>query len=105
MSEKIEKMTRNDKELACEELDNHESEPLRSVNIEKIESCLCPISQEILTDPVLSPYGHCYQRAAIESWLDKKEICPLTGNPLKKNQLVPCITLRNLVSELYLSNS
>lgn len=68
--------------------------------IDNIESLLCPISQELMTDPVLSPYGHCYQREYIEAWLDKKPLCPLTGQPLRKSQLVPCITLRNLVEEL-----
>ncbi|OMJ75026.1 hypothetical protein SteCoe_25944 [Stentor coeruleus] len=68
--------------------------------IDNIESLMCPISQELMTDPVLSPYGHCYQREYIEAWLDKKSSCPFTGQPLKKSQLVPCITLRNLVQEL-----
>lgn len=72
--------------------------------IDNMESLFCPISQELMTDPVLSPYGHCYQREYIEAWLDKKPLCPLTGQPLKKSQLVPCITLRNLVEELQSSH-
>lgn len=35
-------------------------------NEDEMEALLCPISNEIMTDPVMSPYGHCYQRMHIE---------------------------------------
>ena len=33
-------------------------------------SFLCPISQEIMRDPVTCADGHSYERASIERWLD-----------------------------------
>ena len=66
----------------------------------ELESLLCPISQELLTDPVMTPYGHCYQREHIEKWLENHSTCPLTLKPLTKSQLIPCFTIKNLVLEL-----
>ena len=60
---------------------------------------LCPISSEFMTDPVITPYGHCFQREFIEEWVDLHHTCPLTNNPLEKTQLVPCYTIKALVEE------
>ena len=64
-----------------------------------IEAFYCPISHEIMTDPVITPYGHCFERIFIEDWLDKKEICPLTMNSLKKSDLRPCYTLKHAIQQ------
>jgi STIP1 family protein 1 len=63
---------------------------------------MCPISQEIMTDPVMTPYGHCYQRSCIEAWLIKHDTCPITGQKLTVDQLIPCYTVKAIVDE-YLS--
>ena len=55
----------------------------------------CPISQDIMVDPVITPYGHCYDRRNIEDWLDREETDPLTRRPLTISQLQPCIPLRH----------
>ncbi|MHB9147949.1 MAG: U-box domain-containing protein [Candidatus Amoebophilus sp.] len=47
-------------EEAEEELEN-ESIP---------EECFCPITQEIMEDPVIAQDGHTYERQAIKRWLD-----------------------------------
>ncbi|OMJ71947.1 hypothetical protein SteCoe_29710 [Stentor coeruleus] len=60
---------------------------------------LCPISQELMTDPVMTPYGHCFQRKNIEAWLSNHKTCPLTNNPLEISQLVPCYTVKAIVEE------
>lgn len=60
---------------------------------------LCPISQELMTDPVMTPYGHCFQREHIEAWLLTNNTCPLTNNSLSKSQLVPCFIVKSLVEE------
>lgn len=44
-----------------------------------IESFLCPITQQVMTDPVLTKYGHLFERKAIEDWLKSHNTCPLTG--------------------------
>lgn len=54
----------------------------------------CPISFKIMTDPVVTLNGDSYQREAIEKWIDVKGTCPITRNPITKNQLIPNIALR-----------
>ena len=40
----------------------------------------CPITQELMFDPVSTADGHTYERAAIKRWLSKgKRTSPLTG--------------------------
>jgi pyridoxal/pyridoxine/pyridoxamine kinase len=39
----------------------------------------CPISLQLMTDPVMADDGYTYQRSAIEAWLNK---C-ITGNKSK----------------------
>ena len=65
---------------------------------------MCPISQEIMTDPVMTPYGHCFQRECIESWLSTHTTCPLTNKPLSKEQLVPSYTVKAIVEQYMKSN-
>lgn len=60
---------------------------------------LCPISQELMTDPVTTPYGHCFQKKSIEKWLESHEICPMTNKPLKKSDLIPAYTIKAIVQD------
>lgn len=73
------------------------------LNYKKIEDdnelLLCPISQELMTDPVMTPYGHCFQRSCIEAWLGNHDSCPITGQPLRAEQLIPCYTIKAIVEE------
>jgi len=59
----------------------------------------CPISLDIMVDPVITPYGHCYDRRNIEDWLDREEVCPLTRRPLTISQLQPCIPLKHALEK------
>ena len=36
------------------------------------DEVFCPITTEIMRDPVLAADGHTYERSAIESWFEKK---------------------------------
>ncbi|CAG9331572.1 unnamed protein product [Blepharisma stoltei] len=64
-----------------------------------MDALLCPISNELMTDPVMTPYGHCYQKKHIEMWLEKHDTCPLTGQHLAKDQLIPCFTVKSAVDQ------
>jgi hypothetical protein len=68
---------------------------------EGMEAILCPISHEIMRDPVITPYGHCFERANIESWVERRQDCPITRNTLRLSDLKPCHSMR-LVIEQYL---
>jgi hypothetical protein len=36
-----------------------------------LEELSCPISMQLMTDPVVADDGHTYQRHAIETWINK----------------------------------
>ena len=52
------------------------------------ESFICPITQNIMSDPVVTPYGISYEKSAIEDWLNKNNNDPIAQKPLKKEDLV-----------------
>ena len=60
---------------------------------------LCPITQEIMVDPVSTSDGHTYERAAIRRWLARKHTSPLTGAVLTSTTLVPNHVLRKLIDD------
>lgn len=50
---------------------------------------VCPITLDIIVVPVIDPYGHTYERAAIEQSLrERGHRSPLTRQPLNPEQLV-----------------
>ena len=57
----------------------------------------CPISGEIMEDPVMSPGGHTYERKYIENWIQRKGISPLTKKPLSKNDLRINFVVKNMI--------
>ncbi|KAL5709094.1 hypothetical protein ACHQM5_019817 [Ranunculus cassubicifolius] len=60
---------------------------------------LCPISLEILRDPVTLSTGITYDRENIEKWLysSKNNTCPVTKQVLVETELTPNHTLRRLI--------
>ena len=53
------------------------------------EDLCCPITMEMLVDPVKTPYGHCFERSAIVHWVNDNGTCPLTRQRLVVDQLKP----------------
>ena len=62
-------------------------------------SFLCPISQELMLDPVTCTDGHSYDRRYIVTWLAENNTSPATGLPLSSRVLIPNIALRNAIDE------
>ncbi|CAI9097591.1 OLC1v1034060C1 [Oldenlandia corymbosa var. corymbosa] len=60
---------------------------------------LCPISLEIMKDPVTVSTGITYDRESIEKWLfsQKNTTCPVTKQELPDSELTPNITLRRVI--------
>ncbi|KAF5745808.1 U-box domain-containing protein 15 isoform 1 [Tripterygium wilfordii] len=59
---------------------------------------LCPITLEIMTDPVIVATGQTYERESIEKWLNSNHrTCPKTGQTLDHLSLAPNYALRNLI--------
>ncbi|XP_058088554.1 E3 ubiquitin-protein ligase PUB23-like [Magnolia sinica] len=60
---------------------------------------LCPISLEIMRDPVTLCTGITYDRESIERWIfsSKNMTCPVTKQPLPDTEVTPNHTLRRLI--------
>ncbi|KAF5761595.1 putative U box domain, armadillo-like helical, Zinc finger, RING/FYVE/PHD-type [Helianthus annuus] len=73
---------------------------LGSQPLEPLQSFYCPITREVMVDPVETASGHTFERAAIEKWLaDGSNFCPLTMTPLDKSSLRPNKTLKQSIEE------
>ncbi|KNC85018.1 hypothetical protein SARC_02773 [Sphaeroforma arctica JP610] len=66
---------------------------------EEIESFCCPITTNVMRDPVNTPFGHSYEREAITRWVREHHTDPLTGQPLNVNQLSTAHSLRHAIEE------
>ncbi|KAI3798313.1 hypothetical protein L1987_33585 [Smallanthus sonchifolius] len=68
---------------------------------------VCPISLEIMKDPVTLSTGITYDRESIEKWLcNKKNVtCPITKQPLTDFELTPNHTLRRLIQSWCMVNA
>jgi len=60
----------------------------------------CPITAEIMTDPVCTADGFTYERTAITEWLRTNDTSPSTGAKLTSKSLIPNITVRCLLQRL-----
>jgi Mg-chelatase subunit ChlD len=61
----------------------------------------CPISNEIMEDPVICSDGHTYDRKNIYNWLItlNKNTSPITGLRLENKNLTPNHTLKSMIEE------
>uniref|UniRef100_A0A8C9T107 WD repeat, SAM and U-box domain-containing protein 1 n=1 Tax=Scleropages formosus TaxID=113540 RepID=A0A8C9T107_SCLFO len=99
------------KEMLAMEL-NIESAGLRNKVIRKVtelkmeligtgvpDEFLCPITREIMKDPVLAADGYSYEREAIEDWIKaKNRSSPMTNLPLPTTTVTPNRTLKMAIS-------
>jgi hypothetical protein len=62
---------------------------------------VCPLSLEVMHDPVISPSGISYEREWIERWLKDHETDPTTRLPLSQEDLVENRNLKHCISMMY----
>ena len=58
---------------------------------------ICPITAEIMSDPVSTLDGFTYERTAITEWLRTKDTSPFTGTTLESKSLIPNYSLRSVI--------
>jgi hypothetical protein len=59
----------------------------------------CPLSRVVMSDPVMAPDGHTYERAAIEDWLAVHGCSPVVrGQRMAVADLVPNNTMRVMLA-------
>jgi hypothetical protein len=64
---------------SADESDKQEQEPANVIP----QNMMCPLTKKVMVDPVMTKYGHNYERAAIIKWIGLRgEVCPMTGKPL-----------------------
>ncbi|KAL7183530.1 hypothetical protein ACSBR2_025848 [Camellia fascicularis] len=67
--------------------------------LEPLQSFYCPITGDIMVDPVETSYGHTFERSAIQKWLADCNLCPITKSPLNASLLRTNKTLRKSIEE------
>jgi len=78
-------------------------EPIRKALYKKNEDedipnhFCCPITLEIMTDPVIAPSGYTYERTAIEEHLKKNDIDPFTQEQMSIEDLRPNRALKDAI--------
>lgn len=78
------------------------SDVIRHLNCEDFK---CPISLEIMSDPVTIQTGHTYDRSSILKWFKSRNpTCPKTGEKLKNKDMVPNLALKQLISQYCCEN-
>uniref|UniRef100_A0A8D8RZP7 Uncharacterized WD repeat-containing protein alr3466 n=1 Tax=Cacopsylla melanoneura TaxID=428564 RepID=A0A8D8RZP7_9HEMI len=66
---------------------------------------LCPITHQLMRDPVLCSDGFSYDRAAIELWISSGKVSsPLTNKPLMSTEFIANTELSNRIQE-FIDNS
>ncbi|XBH90557.1 hypothetical protein VPH35_082185 [Triticum aestivum] len=86
--------------------DGHYDSSTDSLRVEPIyESFLCPLTKQIMRDPVTLESGATFEREAILKWFQESDssgrslICPITRKELSSTELNPSIALRNTIDE------
>jgi len=73
--------------------------------MEAPSSFQCPLTMEVMRDPVMTKYGHSYERDAILSWLVKNNgSCPMTRQPLKLGDIITNHQLRARIRRWQVDN-
>jgi U-box domain/CCCH-type zinc finger/RNA-binding, Nab2-type zinc finger len=70
-----------------------------TTTVEPPREYMCPISAELMVDPVLSTLGYTYERAAIEVWLNQRGTEPYSRQPMSSAQLVPNRVAKDLIEK------
>ena len=59
----------------------------------------CPITQEIMNDPVIAADGQTYERRALERWLRQNNSSPMTGLEMGA-WMVPNYAVKSMIAKL-----
>ncbi|XP_025943359.1 WD repeat, SAM and U-box domain-containing protein 1 isoform X4 [Apteryx rowi] len=72
---------------------------MESVSVAIPDEFLCPITRELMKDPVIAADGYSYEKDAMENWINnKRRSSPMTNLPLPSLLLTPNRTLKMAIS-------
>jgi Mg-chelatase subunit ChlD len=69
------------------------------MNNELMDGFYCPITGELMNDPVIDREGNSYERSAIEDWIRINQTSPITRNPLYHEHLAPNRALKDAITD------
>ena len=69
-------------------------------NEETLDDYKCPISKSVMEDPVITRYGHHYERKNIEEEIRKNGKSPKTKRSLKLSDLIPDEDMKIKISKI-----
>ena len=72
--------------------------PMTVIPAEPPDEFICPITTELMIDPVNAADGHTYERKAIEEWISRNPISPKTGAALEHVFLSSAHSMRSLIN-------
>eukprot|EP00300_Choanocystis_sp_HF-7_P036634 c5249_g1_i1.p1 GENE.c5249_g1_i1~~c5249_g1_i1.p1 ORF type:complete len:269 (+),score=40.67 c5249_g1_i1:42-848(+) len=78
---------------------------LKSISVGEIDpdevpnEFICPITQEIMTNPVIAMDGFSYEQEAIERWFVDHKTSPKTNQPLPNTMTIPNQAMRTMLME------
>ena len=64
---------------------------------------ICPITQEIMVEPVIAFDGQSYEKTAIEQWFQSNNKSPSNGTELPSRMLIANHSLRKVIAEIITS--
>jgi hypothetical protein len=68
--------------------------------VSKIEKELvCPISLEIMSNPVNTACGHSFENEELISWIQKREFCPVCNQKINEREIFPNFSLKSLIEK------
>ena len=65
------------------------------------QAFLCPITLEVMKDPVIDKEGNSYEKSAILEWLQTHDTSPMTRRPLSAEDLSPNRALKDLLDQYH----
>lgn len=72
-------------------------DPIEDLNVYAPPEFLCPITMELMKDPVIMPDDQTYEREAIERSLKVNPISPMTREPMNIDQAKTNYALKSLI--------
>ncbi|XP_058048130.1 WD repeat, SAM and U-box domain-containing protein 1 isoform X2 [Ahaetulla prasina] len=72
---------------------------MKSAALDIPDEFLCPITKELMKEPVIAADGYSYEKEAMENWIIKKRrSSPMTNLPLQRLVLTPNRTLKMAIN-------
>ena len=92
----FQKLLRGDSVEISGKIYGNNAEPVLPREIDVPNEFLCPISYELMENPVILDDGHTYERDAIITWLKKNKKSPITGLDVA-GDLTPNYAIKSLI--------